>query len=68
VQGLNFKAGVWHHPLVALGTPCDFACLVWESGVAADDCHVVNMRKAEQVLVHVSECDVAEDVDKASKC
>jgi hypothetical protein len=52
-QGMNFKAGVWHHPLVALDAPCDIACLVYEDGVEGDDCHIVNVCEADQVLVHV---------------
>ncbi len=52
-QGVNFRAGVWHHPLIALGdAPVDFACVVFEDGTA-DDCHVVEMGPGEEVLVRV---------------
>lgn len=40
-QGINYHQGVWHHPMVALDHPTDFACFVHESGVPEDDCHVV---------------------------
>lgn len=37
--GISYKPGVWHHPLIALDKPSDFACLVWEDG-GAGDCEV----------------------------
>jgi ureidoglycolate lyase len=36
-QGINYKAGTWHHPMVALDAPADFAMLVWEDG-SKNDC------------------------------
>ncbi|KAL5036719.1 hypothetical protein RTP6_004249 [Batrachochytrium dendrobatidis] len=30
VQAFNYNAGVWHHPMVGLGSTIDFVCLVWE--------------------------------------
>ena len=48
-QGVNYAAGVWHHPLAALDGPTDFACVVHEDGTA-DDCHIVPM---EGVTVRV---------------
>jgi ureidoglycolate lyase len=36
-QGINYHAGTWHHPLVVLDTPAQFAMLVWEDGTK-DDC------------------------------
>ncbi|RKP28100.1 ureidoglycolate hydrolase, partial [Syncephalis pseudoplumigaleata] len=42
-QGINYNANVWHHPMVVLKTPMDFACLVWENGVAEEDCEEVNL-------------------------
>ena len=38
-QGEGYRPGVWHHPLVALDTPIDFTCFVWEDGTA-EDCDV----------------------------
>jgi ureidoglycolate lyase len=38
-QGIAYRAGVWHHTLIALGAPARFACFVWEDG-SADDCVV----------------------------
>ena len=49
-QGINFAAGVWHHPLIALESDTDFACVVHEDG-SSDDCHVVEMQNS--VLVNV---------------
>lgn len=39
-QGISYRPGVWHHPLVALDREADFACLVWEDG-SAGDCEIV---------------------------
>ena len=41
-QGVNYAAGVWHHPLAALDGATDFACVVYEDGTP-DDCHVLAM-------------------------
>lgn len=35
-QGITYRPGIWHHPLVALDRPTDFACLVHEDGTADD--------------------------------
>ncbi|RKH60310.1 ureidoglycolate lyase [Corallococcus llansteffanensis] len=38
-QGVNYHRGVWHHPIIALDTPAEFAMLAWEDG-GAEDCVV----------------------------
>jgi ureidoglycolate lyase len=35
-QGVNFRRGLWHHPMLALGEPAEFAMLAWEDGTAGD--------------------------------
>lgn len=35
-QGITYRPGVWHHPLIAVGGVRDFACLVWEDGTSGD--------------------------------
>jgi ureidoglycolate lyase len=35
-QGVNYHAGVWHHPIIALDGPADFIMLAWEDGTARD--------------------------------
>lgn len=35
-QGITYKPGVWHHPMIALERVTDFSCLVFETGVAVD--------------------------------
>lgn len=34
--GINYRRGVWHHPILALDGPADFAMLAWEDGTALD--------------------------------
>lgn len=31
-QGITYRPGIWHHPLIALDRETDFACLVHEDG------------------------------------
>lgn len=38
-QGVTYRPGVWHHPMIALDARIDFTCLVWEDG-SAGDCDV----------------------------
>ena len=38
-QAITYLPGIWHHPMIALDTDTDFACLVWEDGTP-DDCEV----------------------------
>jgi ureidoglycolate lyase len=35
-QGVNYHAGVWHHPIIALDGPAEFLMLAWEAGTAHD--------------------------------
>ena len=35
-QGINYRRGVWHHPIIALETPAEFAMFAWEDGTAQD--------------------------------
>jgi ureidoglycolate lyase len=35
-QGVAYAAGTWHHPMVALDAPGEFAMLAWEDGSALD--------------------------------
>ncbi len=35
-QGITYAAGVWHHPIIALDAPAEFAMLAWEDGGALD--------------------------------
>lgn len=35
-QGITYRPGTWHHPLIALDRETDFACLVHEDGTAGD--------------------------------
>ncbi len=49
-QGITYRPGVWHHPLVAIDRPSDFTCLIWEDG-GAGDCDVVPLATAPVVEV-----------------
>jgi ureidoglycolate lyase len=35
-QGITYRPGIWHHPIIALDRESDFACLVWEDGSPND--------------------------------
>lgn len=35
-QGVNYHAGTWHHPIVALDEPAELAMLAWEDGTPRD--------------------------------
>ena len=35
-QGITYRPGIWHHPLIALDRQTDFACLVHEDGTDDD--------------------------------
>lgn len=35
-QGVNYRAGTWHHPIVALESAAEFAMLAWEDGTRGD--------------------------------
>lgn len=35
-QAVNYRLGVWHHPMIALDSPAEFAALMWEDGGVAD--------------------------------
>ncbi|MFI5300840.1 MAG: ureidoglycolate lyase [Polyangiales bacterium] len=51
-QGVAYGPGVWHHPIVALDEPTDFACFVHEDG-SADDCTLCRLDEASRVRVRV---------------
>ncbi len=44
-RGITYKPGVWHHPLIVLDRPADFACLIWEDE-SAGDCSVAPLAGA----------------------
>jgi ureidoglycolate lyase len=35
-QAINYNAGTWHHPMIALDAPSDFVMLAWEDGTPGD--------------------------------
>ena len=35
-QGITYRPGTWHHPLISLDAETDFTCLVHEAGDAGD--------------------------------
>ena len=49
-QGVSYRPGVWHHPMIALDAETDFACLVWEDG-SAGDCVVVDYEEGSRAEV-----------------
>ena len=49
-QGINYRPGVWHHGIVALDAPAEFAMLAWEDG-SSGDCEE---RRVEDLVIRVS--------------
>ena len=49
-QGVSYRPGVWHHPMIALDAPTDFTCLVWEDGTD-DDCTVHHLPEGATLAV-----------------
>lgn len=49
-QGVNYHRGVWHHPIIALDAPAEFAMLAWEDG-GEEDCVVRPFSMPVSVLV-----------------
>lgn len=47
-QGVTYARGTWHHPLIALGEPCDF--LVIDRGGPGENCDEVHYEDREIVL------------------
>jgi ureidoglycolate lyase len=50
IQGISYAPGTWHHPLIALDSQTDFACLVFEDGTASD-CVEHALAPEDRVLV-----------------
>ena len=48
-QGVAYAPGTWHHPMVALDGPGDFAMLAWEDGTALD-CEVLQLGLTVRVV------------------
>lgn len=48
-QGVSYRPGVWHHPMIALDERIDFTCLVWEDG-SPTDCAVRDLSGAGVVV------------------
>jgi ureidoglycolate lyase len=44
-QGVEYAVGTWHHPMVALDVPGEFAMFAWEDG-GARDCEVRPLGRA----------------------
>lgn len=47
-QGVAYAVGTWHHPMVALDAPGEFAMLAWEDGTALD-CEVRRLDRGFRV-------------------
>ncbi|KAJ3387233.1 hypothetical protein HDU84_000955 [Entophlyctis sp. JEL0112] len=54
-QGVTYGQGVWHSPMVVIGTKSiHFAVLMWVNGIARDECTEVEV-VTENVLLKVNE-------------
>jgi ureidoglycolate lyase len=47
-MGVNFRRGLWHHPMLVLDQPARFAMLAWEDG-SPDDAEEWNLPQALEV-------------------
>jgi len=47
-QGINYKCGLWHHPIVALDQEAELLMLAWEDG-SKRDCEVHPLAHAIEV-------------------
>ncbi|KAJ1920330.1 Allantoicase [Tieghemiomyces parasiticus] len=52
-QGVSYRPGVWHHPMIVLEQETDFITLIWENGAAGEDCQVEHL--AAPVLIRILE-------------
>ena len=50
LQGVTYRPGVWHHPLIALDEQTDFTCFVHEDG-SAEDCVVIDLADRPYVTI-----------------
>lgn len=49
-QGINYRVGVWHHPIVALDRSADFVMVAFEDGTV-NDCVIVKLEAPVRVTV-----------------
>ncbi len=59
-QGVNYLAGVWHHPLLALEAVSDF--LVVDRGSGAGNCEVFRLPEGIVVTEHAPPCTAMQGV------
>jgi len=41
-QGINYRPGIWHYPITALGGGGDFAMFMWQAP-ADEDCRIATL-------------------------
>jgi ureidoglycolate lyase len=49
-QGISYRPGIWHYPMMALGKQLDLACLIYEDKTP-DDCVVAELSAGVLVLL-----------------
>lgn len=49
-QGITYKPGIWHHPMIALDQETDLASFVWEDGTE-EDCIVQELEAPSFITV-----------------
>ncbi|KAG9043567.1 Allantoicase [Tulasnella sp. UAMH 9824] len=54
-QGISYSPGIWHHPMISLETPIDFACVETQIGEPNNkmDCEILDLEQLGRDILKV---------------